>query len=69
MLGAFFPKAPGYVLVKYARNQGLVRDSLLERSFLQRIKVLARDPDIDASVLLEGRSRIILKTSNLTVLV
>ena len=52
-----------------ARYQRLVRDSLLERPLLQRVEVLAGDPDINPSVLLEGCRRVVLKAPHFAPLV
>jgi hypothetical protein len=52
---------PGRVLVQQARDQRLIRQPLCERSLLNRLEVLARQPDVQPSVLSErglGVSRV-----------
>src|SRR5262245_36647178 len=42
---------PGRVLVQQTRDQRLIRQPLCERSFLNRLQVLARQPDVQPTVL------------------
>src|SRR5271157_2380362 len=46
-----FPKPSGGILVQQAGDQGLIREALLERPLLDRLQVLARDADVEATVL------------------
>src|SRR5262245_55583635 len=46
-------EASGCVLVKQARDQGLVGESLGQRSPLDRLQVLARQADVQPSILAE----------------
>ena len=44
-------EASGRVLVQQARDQRLIRQALRERPLLNRLQVLARQPDVQPSVL------------------
>src|SRR5678815_2520887 len=46
------------VLVQQARNQRLIRQALGERSLLDRLQVLTREPDVQPPILAECRLRI-----------
>ena len=48
-------EAAGRVLVQQARDQRLIRQALRERSLLDRLQVLARQPDVQPPVLAERR--------------
>ena len=51
------PESPGGVLVQEARDQRLVGEAFLERSFLDRLQILGRNPNVEAAIFLEGRLR------------
>ena len=46
---------PGCVLVEQTRDQRLIRQPLCERSLLNRLEILARQPDVQPTVLAERR--------------
>src|SRR5215813_4467334 len=53
-----FFEPPGRVLVQQARDQRLIRQPLGERPFLNRLQVLARQPDVQPPVLAERGLRV-----------
>src|SRR6185295_16964014 len=60
----------GRVLVQQTRDQGLVRQALRERPFLNRLEVLAREPNVQPTILAERGLRIagVAGTLALTIL-
>ena len=46
------------VLVQQARNQRLIRQALGERSLLDRLQVLTREPDVQPPILAKGCLRV-----------
>src|ERR1700675_3345653 len=51
-------EATGRVLVQQARDERLIRQAFRQRPLLDRLQGLARQPDVQPSVLFERRSRI-----------
>src|SRR5580765_2301919 len=51
------PESPRGVLVQEARDQRLVGEAFLERSLLDRLQILGRNPNVEAAIFLEGRLR------------
>ena len=65
MLGVGFTELPRHVLVEHARDESLIGDAFSKSALLESIEILGRDPDIDATVLLEGRGCVLLVSRHL----
>ena len=53
-----FPESPARVFVQEAGNERLVGKSLLERTFLDRFRMLGRNPNAQPAILFERRLRV-----------